>query len=131
MARLHGVSFGNLRPWSAAEMAEMLASPFSFALVEPSGFLIGKVVAGEAEVLTIAVDPAARRQGVGGRLLARFLEDARARAAEVAFLEVAADNDAGLRLYHSAGFVQTGRRRGYYHLPDGAAVDAIVMQRPL
>lgn len=131
MARLHWASFGNLRPWSAAEMAEMLTSPLCFVLDEPMGFLIGRVVAGEAEVLTVAVDPAARRQGVGTVLMSRFLAQSKARAAEVAFLEVAADNVAALGLYSTFGFTQTGRRRGYYHLPDGSPIDAIAMQRPL
>ena len=109
----------------------MLSSQLSFVLVEPAGFLMGRVVAGEAEVLTIAVDPAARRQRVGAALMARFLGEAKARGAEVAFLEVAADNLAALGLYEGAGFAPSGRRRGYYHRPDGAAIDAILMQRPL
>ncbi len=127
MARLHWLSFSNLRPWSAAEIAEMLASPVSFVLVEASGFLIGRVVAGEAELLTIAVDPAQHRQGIGARLVARFLAEARERRAEVAFLEVAADNLAARGLYGAAGFAETGRRWGYYHAPDGHAVDALIL----
>ena len=129
MARLHRVSFVTPRSWSEAEIVDLLASPLCFVLEEPLGFLLGRVVAGEAEVLTVAVDPAARRQGVGASLMARFLGEARARGAAVAFLEVAADNDTALRLYASAGFAQTGRRRGYYHRPDGSLIDAIVMQR--
>ena len=131
MARLHWASFVNLRPWNAAEIAGMLSSPLCFVLNEPMGFLIGRVVAGEAEVLTVAVDPAVRRQGVGRLLMTRFLDAARTRKAEVAHLEVAADNLAALGLYHAFGFTQSGRRRGYYHLPDGTAVDAVTMQRPL
>ena len=127
MARLHWLGFAPLRPWSAAEIAEMLSNPFSFVLVESAGFLIGRVVAGEAEVLTIAVEPAARRQGVGAGLMAGFLAQARVRGAEVAFLEVAADNLAARGLYAASGFVESGRRRGYYHAPGGSAVDAVIM----
>ncbi len=129
MARLHWASFSNLRPWSAVEIAEMLGSPLSFVLVESFGFVIGRVVAGEAEVLTIAVDPAQHRQGIGTRLVTRFLTEAQARHAEVAFLEVAADNLAGRGLYAAAGFVESGHRRGYYHAPDGRMVDALIMSR--
>ena len=129
MARLHWASFGTPRPWSAAEIAEMLSSPISFVLVEPLGFLIGRVVAGEAEVLTIAVDPSLRRQGIGALLMARFLVEAKSRGAEVAFLEVAADNLAARGLYTASGFTESGRRRGYYHSPDGRAVDALVLSR--
>lgn len=129
MARLHGAAFVMPRPWSEAEIADLLASPLCFVLSEPQGFVMGRVVAGEAEVLTIAVDPAAQGQGVGSRLLLRFLAELRARRATRVFLEVAESNAAARALYTRAGFTVTGRRRGYYHGPDGTAVDAVVMAR--
>jgi ribosomal-protein-alanine N-acetyltransferase len=129
MARLHRASFVVPRPWSEAEIVALLASPLCFVVEAAQGFLMGRVVAGEAEVLTIAVDPVARRQGVGAGLMAGFLAEARARGAEVAFLEVAADNGAALRLYAASGFVETGRRRGYYRDPAGQPVDAVTMTR--
>ncbi len=129
MARLHGESFVTPRPWSEAEIAAVLDSALCFVLTAPLGFLIGRAVAGEAELLTIAVDPAARRQGIAAGLVAGFLAEARARGAGVAFLEVAADNAAALALYGAAGFAESGRRRGYYVGPDGRAVDAVLMSR--
>ena len=127
MARLHGLSFVTPRPWSEAEIVGLLDSPLCFVLEQPRGFLMGRVVAGEAELLTIAVEPAARRQGIGAALVAAFLAEVRARRAEVAFLEVAADNLGALGLYAAAGFVESGRRQGYYHALDGSSVDAVVM----
>lgn len=88
---------------------------------------MGQAIAGEAELLTIAVDPAARRQGQGGYLLQAFIERARLLGSERAFLEVAADNAPAIHLYTRAGFDQTGRRKGYYHRPDGTREDALVM----
>ena len=131
MARLHGLSFVVPRPWSEAEIAGLLASPLCFVLTGDQGFLMGRAVAGEAEVLTLAVAPAARRQGGGAALVAGFLAEAKARGAAVAFLEVAADNLGARGLYAAAGFGETGLRRGYYHGTDGRAVDAIVMSRPV
>jgi ribosomal-protein-alanine N-acetyltransferase len=87
-------------------------------------------VAGEAELLTIAVDPAHRRQGLGRTLVEAFLAEARQRGAETAFLEVAEDNTAARTLYTAAGFTQTGRRKGYYR-GAGRVVDAILMGRTL
>ena len=59
MAALHGASFTMPRPWSAVEFAELLASPRVFALTTGAeGLLLGRVVVDEAELLTIAVDPA-------------------------------------------------------------------------
>ena len=129
LATLHARCFATPRPWGEAEFAELLASRFSFLLTEPEGFLLGRVIAGEAELLTLAVRPDARRLGSGRRLLQQFLAQAQARGASDIFLEVAADNAAAIALYESAGFQRSGLRRGYYHNPTGAAVDALVMTR--
>ncbi|MBL8562090.1 MAG: GNAT family N-acetyltransferase [Gemmobacter sp.] len=131
MAALHARCFTTPRPWSAAEFATLRADPLCFALTEPDGLLWGRAVAGEAELLTLAVAPEARRQGIAARLLAGFLAQAAARQAETAFLEVAADNAPALALYQRGGFAAAGRRRGYYRRPDGAALDALVMTRAL
>ena len=127
MARLHAAAFVVPRPWSAAEIADLLANPLCFALSEAQGFIIGRVVAGEAELLTIAVEPAAQGRGVGGRLVARFLAESLLRGAESVFLEVAAPNAAARALYGKAGFVEAGLRRGYL----AGGVDAVVMTRGL
>ena len=128
MARLHHDSFTLPLPWAASEIAATLSSPFSFALVRDKGFLLGQVVAGEAELLTIAVAPDARRQGIGRALVEAFLTEAKARNAESAFLEVAETNTAARSVYAAAGFAQTGRRKGYYR-GAGLVVDAILMGR--
>lgn len=130
MARLHAASFTLPAPWSEAEITATLASPYCFALNRETGFLLGQVVAGEAELMTIAVAPAARNQGTGRALVEAFLTQARARCAEVAFLEVAETNAAARALYAAAGFAQTGRRKGYYR-GAGLVVDAILMGRAL
>ncbi|MFZ1480313.1 MAG: GNAT family N-acetyltransferase, partial [Paracoccaceae bacterium] len=78
-----------------------------------------------------AVAPEARRRGLGARLVARFVYQARLRGAARAFLEVSAENPAAIALYESTGFTTEGRRKGYYAAPDGARTDAIVMARDL
>lgn len=132
LAALHGRAFVTPRPWSAAELGSLIADPLAFLLVEgDAGFLLGRAVAGEAELLTLAVAPEARRRGLGRKLMARFLYQARLRGAETAFLEVAADNAAAMALYVRSGFAESGRRRGYYRAPDGTLIDAVVMSRVL
>lgn len=131
LARLHGAAFVMPRPWSGAEIADLLASPLVFVLHEPQGFLMGRVVAGEAELLTVAVDPAAQGRGIGGRLVQGFVAEAERRGADSAFLEVAETNAAAIAVYARAGFVQAGRRRGYYHDTAGRVIDALVMLRKL
>jgi len=131
LAALHGASFTNPRPWSAAEIAGLLANGATFLIEDAAGFALGRAVADEAELLTLAVPPARRRAGIGSRLLAAFLAAAAERGATSAFLEVAADNAAALALYRRHGFSEVGRRRGYYRDSPSGAVDAVVMRRAI
>ena len=89
-----------------------------------------RLVADEAEILTICTVPDRRRDGVG-----RYLLDAAAQAMKTAgaqrlLLEVAIDNRAAIRLYRAFRFVELGRRRGYYQGPQGA-VDALILGRDI
>jgi ribosomal-protein-alanine N-acetyltransferase len=84
------------------------------------------VIADAAEILTVGVVPSARRRGIARGLLDALLDEAKARGAREAFLEVRIDNDAARKLYETAGFVEVGLRRGYY---DAGRVDAVVMKR--
>jgi [ribosomal protein S18]-alanine N-acetyltransferase len=131
MAALHAVSFTTPRPWSALEITAILDNDHSFLLTAPGAFLIGRAVAGESELLTLAVAPDARRQGTARHLVTRFLAESRARHATDTFLEVASDNAAAIALYTTTGFTQTGRRRAYYARPDGTRTDAVVMTQRL
>ena len=128
MARIHTAAFVHDRAWAAQEIADLLASSFVTYLAEPQGFALTRLIAGEAELLTLAVDPAAQRQGIGRRLLHRWMDGLEAQA-DTAFLEVAADNTAAIALYTSAGFRQTATRRGYYQRKDAPSVDALILSR--
>lgn len=130
LARLHAETFTSPRPWTEAEFAELLAAPGVFLVTDAGGFALGRVAAGEAELLTIAVPAAARRTGVGLRLMQAFDRAAARMGAGTAFLEVAADNAAALALYRRHGWTEAGRRRGYYARPGGAA-DALILTRPI
>ena len=124
MAAIHATSFD--RPWTEIEFEELLASG-AFALAEPGGFIMVRVAADEAEILTLAVRPAARRGGQGGRLVGEGVLAAAARGAARVFLEVAEDNAAARALYARAGFVEAGRRRGYYAGAGGTRRDALLL----
>ncbi|MFD1913895.1 ribosomal protein S18-alanine N-acetyltransferase [Halodurantibacterium flavum] len=127
MAALHALCFTHPRPWSAAEFADLLRAPHVWSVELGQGFALCRAIAGEAELLTLAVHPAARRQGLGRQLLSRYESDAVLRGAQKSFLEVAADNQAARALYSRAGYAEAGIRRNYY----GAKIDAIVMRKPL
>jgi ribosomal-protein-alanine N-acetyltransferase len=134
LAALQAASFEV--PWSAQALAATLESEGVVARVaeaegRPCGFVVARIAAGEAEILTLAVDPARRRTGLGERLAAAAIEAARAAAAEAVFLEVAIDNPAAIALYEKLGFVAAGRRPAYYPRREGPRVDALILRRDL
>ncbi|AUH65923.1 ribosomal-protein-alanine acetyltransferase [Paracoccus zhejiangensis] len=114
MAALHACCFAHPRPWSETEFRELLDSRGVFALTRPQGFLLGRVILDEAELLTLAVAPEARRQGFGAALTTEFAAEAQRLGAATAFLEVASDNAPAQALYQRQGWVEAGRRRNYY-----------------
>jgi ribosomal-protein-alanine N-acetyltransferase len=131
MAAVHVAALDS--PWSAQEIAGLMNDSGSYAQLvevanEVAGFILCRAVAGEAEILTLAVRPTHRRRGV-----ARALVDAAASAPGVrtVFLEVAADNAAAIALYAGAGFAQVGSRLGYYARHGVPAADALVLRRDL
>lgn len=127
LAALHAACFAVPRPWAAAEFESLLTSPQVVLITAPHGFALGRVITDEAELLTIAVHPDARRQGVGRKLLSDLIDRVAACGAEALFLEVSTRNDSAIALYRAAGFAETGRRKAYYS--DGPhQVDALVMR---
>jgi ribosomal-protein-alanine N-acetyltransferase len=95
---------------------------------EPVGLILWRVVADEAEILTIAVAPAYRRHGLGRLMLEDAITAMRAHRVASASLEVAVDNVAALNLYASLGFQRRGRRPGYYRA-GAARTDALILVR--
>lgn len=120
--------------WSQASWwAELAARPRrDYVVADAAGRLLGYGGVdhgGEvADVMTVAVDAAARGGGLGRSILAELERRAAARGAAHVMLEVRADNPAALGLYGHAGYAVVSRRRGYYQ---PGSVDAFVMRRAL
>ena len=127
LAAIHAEAFD--QPWDEASLSSLLTSPGVFAVVEGDGFILIRVVADEAEILTVAVRPSARRQGLAKRLLDQGLVQAMALGAQTVFLEVAQSNGPAQALYSQAGFEKAGLRRAYYAKSDGTREDALVLSR--
>jgi len=125
LADLHAAAFP--APWDAAAFAALLDQSGVLAIEAPGGFILIRTVADEAEILTLAVDPVARRRGLGARLVRDGAAAAAAGGAVRLFLEVADDNPAALALYARAGFLEAGRRPGYYARPDCPPRDALIL----
>ncbi len=114
--------------WTRSQCLGVLAMPGVRLLLatvddEPAGFSLTRAIAGEAELLLLAVAPPFRRTGVGRALMDAVVADCQIQGVAILHLEVRADNDA-LYLYRATGFAKVGERRGYYRGRDGRQYDA-------
>jgi ribosomal-protein-alanine N-acetyltransferase len=124
LAGCHALSFA--QAWSAASLRDLFAGPGVFAFTLPPGFVLARAAGGEAEILTLAVAPPARRQGLGRALVRAAAARAAALGAKTLFLEVATDNQAGIGLYQGLGFAVAGRRKAYYGEKDAHLLKVIL-----
>ena len=118
MAALHAQAFDGSARWSAESFTAMLDRSDTIIVSGNDGFALGRVMADEAELLTIVVALAQRGQGTARTLLSGFDREARKLGATQAFLEVAADNAPARALYAATGWIQVGLRPGYYNGTD-------------
>jgi len=119
--------------WTAPQCAGLMPMPgvwLSLARTngEVVGFALGRIVAGEAELLLLAVKKSRQGLGIGRLLLDRFTSIAGTRGAEKLHLEVREGNHA-VSLYKHAGFVEVGRRSNYYSGRDGQIYDALTLAK--
>ena len=125
LALVHAQAFPDGERWGPQAMALQLGLPGAFGWVAPEGgFVLARVAADEAEVLTLAVLPEQRRHGLGRALLDQAMRTAGEQGARAMFLEVAEANRAARALYDGAGFLEVGRRRRYYR----GGGDALVLR---
>ena len=124
LALLHAGAFADA--WSASYLRDLFARPGVFAFAAPEGFILARAAADEAEILTLAVAPTARRKGLGRALVRAVMVHAQTLGIRNLFLEVAAGNDAAQGLYRGLGFVAVGRRKAYY-----GGEDADVLRLPI
>jgi ribosomal-protein-alanine N-acetyltransferase len=136
LAALHAASFRH--GWSESEFERLLGDRSVFAQAARAdggrgriiGFIVSRLAADEAEILTVAVRPAERGRGIASLLLNRHLPRLAALGAARVFLEVEDANRPALKLYARAGFAEVGRRPGYYrHGATGAT--ALILRRDL
>ena len=137
--RIHRESFGG-ESWDQRAILEILAMPGAGGLlaVDPQagdlrilGFALYLFDAEDAELLTIAVRPSARRHGVATSLMEHFLALAAGTGATAAFLEVAEDNAPAQHLYGVLGFKMEGVRHNYYRRPGNKMISARLLRRPI
>ena len=111
------------QPWSARTFYDELAQANRrYIVAEQDGVMVGYagllLVEGDAHITTLAVDPTARRDRVGTRLMVELVDRALASGAKHLTLEVRVSNSAARRLYERFGFAPVGLRKNYYRDED-------------
>jgi ribosomal-protein-alanine acetyltransferase len=89
------------------------------------GFIVSQQLEDQWEIENIAVTGAARRRGLGSRLVGELLDMVRSRGGKSVLLEVRESNRAAQSLYEKWGFLEVGRRKMYYQNPPE---DALVLK---
>ncbi len=113
--------------WSEAQYRRLLTEDTGHVtlVIEEDyvqGFIIGRDLGAEWEIENIVVAEAARRRGMGERLVGELLALARSRGAQIVFLEVRESNGPARALYSKLGFIESGRRKSYYRSPEEDAL---------
>ncbi|MGJ5175182.1 ribosomal protein S18-alanine N-acetyltransferase [Bradyrhizobium oligotrophicum] len=134
LAQIHAASFH--RGWGEGEFETMLAERNTMIHRlrlgrKIVGFIVSRIGADEAEVLSVALDPNQRGRGLSRDLLLQHLGHLAGRGVQTVFLEVEENNQPARRLYERAGFATVGRRERYYLQPGGEQLNALLMRRDL
>lgn len=121
-------------PWTAGNFIDSLVSGYSAWICREEGVMAGYAVMmfvlDDAHLLNISIAADRQRRGLGGTLLEYLFGIAKQGGASRMLLEVRPSNVSGCALYRRYGFVEIGRRRGYYPA-HGGREDALVMERQL
>jgi ribosomal-protein-alanine N-acetyltransferase len=131
MAKLHLMSCSLTRPWSESEYKNLLAKDtIRFFYVE-KGFLVGRLIGPDAEILNVIVHPKYRRLGKARYLIGKFETEAKDVGSSRCFLEVAESNIPANTLYHDLGYLKVGQRKNYYEFVDGRKDNASILAKEI
>ena len=131
MARLHSLSGDHTRPWSEIEYKKLLDTNTSRLFHTKNGFLIGRVIDQDAEILNVIIHPDYRRLGKASKLIGTFEKDAKDAGSLRCFLEVAESNNSARKLYTGLGYLKVGQRDNYYKFIDGHTDNAAILSKEI
>ena len=130
VVRIAGQSM--LNPWNEHQFAAEIHIGSGLRLVADNGtvcgYIMGRTMAGEAEILQLAVLPSCHRRSIGSQLLVKGLRSLSRQRVRTCYLEVRRQNTGALSFYLQAGFRRVGMRKKYYRHP---VDDAVIMQKIL
>lgn len=132
MADIHAACFGDApRPWRDDEFESYINGSAYVLWEADTALAVVQIIADEAELLTLAVDPMQQRTGLGRKLMARIETLARDHNCASIVLEVAETNTAARALYETFGFAEVGYRKNYYAPIGKTRLSALVLRRNL
>lgn len=124
----------HISPWSSQQLRQSIETSdvFWVALEQRSiiAYCVLMPVAGQCELLNLAVHSKWQGKGVGRICLSHVFQQAQLQSIEEIFLEVRETNQAAIKLYLNSGFRSVGCRKNYYQV-EGHGEDALIMQRVL
>ena len=126
-------------PWDEASIRAELENPLALWLVAEGeagegearpvlGYVGSQTCFEDADILNVAVVPAARRRGIAAALMRELEVRLAPKGVERITLEVRASNIPAIRLYEGLGYTQVGLRKGYYEKP---REDALILQKQI
>ena len=131
MAKLHLLSGSLTRPWSESEYKNLLSTDtIRFFYVE-NGFLVGRLIRPDAEILNVIIHPKYRRLGKARYLIDKFEKEAIREGSSKCFLEVAESNSRANKLYQSLNYLSVGKRKNYYEFVDGRKDNASILAKEI
>lgn len=119
-------------PWTRGIFSDCLRVGYFCWVYERNGMIEGYGVmsfaVGEAHILNLCVDPEKKGRGIARQLLESLMNTAAQLGADTVLLEVRPSNEAALKLYEKAGFVEVGCRKAYYPADEGRE-DALILAK--
>ena len=131
MAKLHLMSGALTRPWSEREYKNLIAKDTTRSFYVESGFLVGRIIGPDAEILNVIIHPKYRRLGKAKHLIGKFEINAKEVGSSRCFLEVAESNSSANKLYHDLGYLKVGQRKNYYEFVDGRKDNASILAKEI
>jgi ribosomal-protein-alanine N-acetyltransferase len=131
MAKLHLLSGSLTRPWSESEYKILLSTDTTRFFYVENGFLVGRLIGPDAEILNVIVHPKYRRLGKARYLIDKFEKEAKEEGSSKCFLEVAESNSRANKLYQSLNYLSVGKRKNYYEFVDGRKDNASILAKEI
>ena len=117
--------------WSVQDFTELYTIKGTLAVIDDKAFAVIRILAGEAEIITLGVLPDYRKHNIASAMVREIVNYCQHNQVNSLFLEVRQSNQSAIKLYHNAGFKVIAIRKEYYRNPDNSYENALMMQKTI